>query len=299
MKRITIALLLAAGCCYLMTACHKPDFPGKKFCQIKTIEDIYNPNPFTTTGRISNYAYTHRRLLDSITVRDAFIAETPVAIKVNYNHQGKPVTTVDNNNNKHKLIYENGLVVRVDILGADNQYQPKYIFLYDSLGRVIERQNGPRSALRFEYAGTSRNYIRKLQMEVLRPGPFPMFEILRKYEYQYDNKVHPWSTWPNTTLVPFYHEVVSDNSGWPLTHEFEPIPENNWVYQNVTQNFRGAQLLYREFFYTYEYDDVYPVKYELRTVAHNPFGTPPITTFGTTRFTWDCKGGGGNSQVNY
>jgi YD repeat-containing protein len=287
MKKITIAWLLVAGCSYLISSCHKPDIPCKKFCQIKSIEDIYKPNPFTTTGSLTNYAYTHKRLLDSLTIKPLFTAETPFHARIQYNNQGRPLGSTDNLNRTYKFIYQNGRVVRIDLLGADNLFHPKYTFVYDSQGRIIERQDSDGSALRWEYAGTSTNFIRKLNMQVLRPGGG--LEIFMKHEYQYDNKVNPMTTWPNTTLVPFYFEVVENSS-----HQYEPIPKNNWVHQNVTSNFRGAQVLFREYHYTYQYDDVYPVKYDLLLLTHNPFIGSVDTTSGTTRFTYNCVGDNAN-----
>ncbi len=68
MKKLSFVLLMAAGFGSLIVSCHKPDIPSKKYCQIKTIEDIYNPSPFSSTGRITNYAYNNKRWLDSLTV---------------------------------------------------------------------------------------------------------------------------------------------------------------------------------------------------------------------------------------
>ena len=280
-----MALLLAAGCSYLISACHKPDLPCKKYCQIKSIEDVYHPSPFSTTDRITKYAYNRHRLLDSLTVRPITGSEAPINVKITYNNQGKPVEMVSQGST-YKLIYQNGRVIRVDRLGAGNLYQLLYTFVYDTQGRIIERQ-AEFSALRFEYEGTSKNYKRKLQMEHLRPGE-PL-EIFMAADYEYDDKVNPMTTWPNTTLVPFYLDIVSGGG-----RQFEPIPENNWTRQNVTANFRGAQLPFREYLYTYQYDDVYPVKYDLLLLTRNPFIPIVDTTRGTTRFTYDCAGNNAN-----
>lgn len=285
MKKFTIALLLAAGCSYLISACHKPDLPCKKYCQIKSIEDVYHPNPFTTTDRITRYAYTRTRLLDSLTIRPITGSEAPINVKITYNNQGKPVGMVSQGST-YKLVYQNGRVIRVDRLGTDNLYHPQYTFVYDTQGRIIERQ-GEFSALRFEYEGTSKNFKRKLQMEHLRPGE-PL-EVFMAADYEYDDKVNPMTTWPNTTLVPFYLDIVSGGG-----RQFEPIPENNWTRQNVTANFRGALLPFREYLYTYQYDDVYPVKYDLLLLTRNPFISIVDTTRGTTRFTYDCAGSNAN-----
>ena len=284
MKKFTIVCLLAAVC-YIISACHKPDLPGKKYCQIKSIEDIYHPNPFSTTDRITRYAYNRQRLLDSLTVRPITGSEAPINMRVSYNNQGKPVG-LTGPNGTYKFIYQNARVVRVDQLGANNQYQALYTFVYDTQGRIIERQTASTS-LRFEYEGTSKNFKRKLDMQLLRPGE-PL-EVFMAYDYEYDDKVNPMTTWPNTTLVPFYLDIVSGGG-----RQFEPIPENNWTRQNVTANFRGGLLPFREYLYTYQYDDVYPVKYDLLLLTRNPFIPIVDTTRGTTRFTYDCNGSSTN-----
>ncbi len=285
MKKITIVCLLAAAS--IISACHKPDLPCKKYCQIKSIEDIYHPNPFTTTDRVTRYAYNRQRLLDSLTVRAITGSEAPLSVRVTYSNQGKPVGLVGPGGT-YKLIYQNGRVIRVDQLGTNGQYQSLYTFVYDTQGRIIERQAAS-SALRFEYEGTSKNFKRRLDMQFLRPGE-PM-EIFMAYEYNYDDKVNPMLTWPNTTLLPFYFDIVAGSG-----RQFEPIPENNWTRQNVTANFRGAQLPFREYLYTYQYDDVYPVKYDLLLLTRNPFISIVDTTRGTTRFIYDCQGSDSNAK---
>lgn len=285
MKKFTIVCLLAAAS--IISACHKPDLPCKKYCQIKSIEDIYHPNPFTTADRVTRYTYNRQRLLDSLTVRPITGSEAPLKVRITYNNQGKPVGLVGPNGT-YKLIYQNGRVIRVDQLGTNGQYQSLYTFVYDTQGRIIERQ-AVSSALRFEYEGTSKNFKRRLDMQFLRPGE-PM-EIFMAYEYDYDDKVNPMLTWPNTTLLPFYFDIVAGSG-----RQFEPIPENNWTRQNVTANFRGAQLQFREYLYTYQYDDVYPIKYDLLLLTSNPFISIVDTTRGTTRFFYDCQGSDSNAK---
>jgi hypothetical protein len=286
MKKITIVCLLAVASC-VISSCHKPDYPCKKYCQIKSIEDVYQPNPFTTTDRVTRYAYNRQRLLDSLTVRPITGTQPPLNVKISYNSQGKPVGLVGPNGT-YKLIYQSGRVTRVDQLGTNGQYQTLYTFLYDSQGRIIERQ-ATSSALRFEYEGTSKNFKRRLDMQYIRPGE-PL-EIFMAYEYNYDDKVNPMLTWPNTTLLPFYFDIVAGTG-----RQFEPIPENNWIRQNVTANFRGAQEQFREYLYTYQYDDVYPIKYDLLLLTRNPFISIVDTTRGTTRFFYDCEGDNSSSK---
>lgn len=281
MKRISIVLPLLAVSFCLYLSCHKPDIPCKKYCQIKAIEDRYLNDVITTT-----YAYTGNHLLDSFTVKPAVVGGTATHVKISYNNQGKPGGSKDNIGRTHKLIYQNGHVVRVDLLGADNLFHPKYTFVYDAQGRIIERQEGV-SKLIWEYEGSSVNFKRKLNMQFLRPGE-PL-EIFMAYEYEYDDKVNPMTTWPNTSLVPYYYEIIDK-----ADHFYEPIPANNWTRQNVTANFRGAQLPYHEYLYTYQYDDVYPVKYDLLLLTRNPFISRVDTTRGTTTFTWNCTGDNNN-----
>ena len=53
-----------------------------------------------------------------------------------------------------------------------------------------------------------------------------------------------------------------------------------------------------EYIYTYQYDDVYPIKYELMLLTRNPFQFGRVdTTYGTTRFTYDCANN--NSKLNF
>lgn len=289
MKKITIALLWMAVCSYLFVSCHKPDIPCKKYCQIKSIQDTYHPNPFSTTDRITRYAYNNYHLLDSLTVRPVTGSEAPVNIKITYNNQGKPVGLRDNQNRNYKFIYQSGRIVRIDLLGADNQYHLLYTFIYDAQGRIIERQAAS-SALRWEYEGTSVNPKRKLDMQFMRPGE-PM-EVYMAFEYEYDNKVNPMTTWPNMKLVPFYLDIVAQ-----VGYQFEPIPQNNWTRQNVLLPLRGILLPFREYLYTYQYDDVYPVKYDLLLLTRNPFISNVDTTRGTTIFTYNCVDNNTNSKL--
>jgi len=284
MKKITIALLVVAGFCYIISACQKPDVPRKKHCQIRHIEGIYHNSPVTTTSFITDYTYTNKRLLDSVNFMPNVSGVSPVNVKISYNNKGIPVEIRDNANNVFKLIYQNGRVTRIDKLGTDNQFDTAFTLLYDSLGRIIEvASSAPISATRFEYQGNSKNYIRKLILFDL--STLPGLELFLKFEYQYDDKVNPMTTWPNTTLVPFYFELVENRN-----HQFEPIPQNNWVYQAVFAPLRGFPLLFREYFYTYQYDDVFPVKYDFTTKSYNPNGGVIATTNGTTTFAYDCAG---------
>ena len=283
MKKIAIALLMVAGSCYIFSACQKPDVPRKKHCQIRHIEGIYHNGPVITTSFITDYTYTNKRLLDSVNFMPNFSGGSPLNMKISYNNKGMPVEIRDNQNNVYKLIYQNGRVTRVDKLGTDNLFDTAFTLIYDSLGRIIEQSSGPFSATRWEYQANSRNYIRKLILFDL--SSLPGLELYLKFEYQYDEKVNPMTTWPNTSLIPFYFELVENR-----TYRLEPIPENNWVYQAVFAPLRGFPLLFREYFYTYQYDDVFPVKNDFTTRSYTLDGVPGVITNGTTTFAYDCAG---------
>lgn len=272
-----IVCLLAATSIF---SCHKPDWPRNKNCQIKSIEDIYYPSPISTTDRITRYVYNKQRLLDSLTVQPINGSQPPLSVRITYNGQGKPIG-VTGPNGTYKFIYQNGRVIRIDQLDNNGQYQLLYTFVYDTQGRIIERQ-AANSALRFEYAGTSKNFIRRLDLQITRPGG--SLEVFMSYDYNYDDKVNPMLTWPNTALLPFYFDLVAGTG-----RQFEPIPDNNWTRQNVKASLRGVLWQLREYLYTYQYDDVYPTRYDLVLLTSNPFISGVVTTRGTTRYFYNCE----------
>ncbi|MGN6418334.1 MAG: hypothetical protein ACTHMC_12630 [Pseudobacter sp.] len=284
MKKITIVCLLAAG---IFSACHKHDYPGKKKCQITRIEDVYHPNPNTTNDRVTQYSYNQQRLLDSLSVKPITGAQPPLSVRITYNNQQKAEGLLGPTGT-YKLIYQNGRVTSVEQLGFDGTYQLLCTFVYDAQGRITER-TAANSALRYEYSDNTKNYTRGLDLQITRPGG-PL-ETFMAYEYAYDNKVNPMLTWPNTTLLPFYFDIVAGSG-----RQFEPIPDNNWTRQNVRSNFRGALLQFREYLYTYQYDDVYPVKYDLLLLTSNPFTSIVDTTRGTTRYYYECDRKNGHSK---
>src|SRR5688500_18619989 len=143
------------------------------------------------------YSYDTKRLLTSI-------AGNGSTINITYNNMGRPVTGNSFQNVPYKLIYENGRVVRIDYLGADNLYHLKYTYIYDSLGRIRERISDDASDfdLSFEYEGTSPN-VKVLAQLITHPGFVERWAV---HTYEYDDKINPWSAWQNTTLNPFYFD---------------------------------------------------------------------------------------------
>jgi hypothetical protein len=270
MNKFTITLLLAtAGSC-INLSCHKIKPPHKKTCQIKTIQYNYRGNQTTLT-----YSYDAKRLLTSI-------AGNGSVINITYNNMGKPIT-----GNNYKLIYENGRVARIDYLGADNLYHLKYTYIYDSLGRIRERIADELADfnLSFEYEGTSPNYKRLTQLLRNSQG-FPP-ERWAVHTYEYDDKINPWSTWQNTTLNPFYFDLVT-NTNW----EYIPIPQNNVIHYTIDHSFRGSPQRSDEFFYTYEYDGDYPVTQDFLRLVSNIFIPGFVdSTRGVNYYTYDCIGG--------
>lgn len=280
MKKVTISLLFATVCSSIILSCHKIGHPGKKTCQIRNIQFNHENNQSQLT-----YMYNHKRQLTSI-AREP----DPAAINITYNNQGKPITGNNFQNVPFKYIYENERVVRIDYLGADNLYHPRYTYVYDSLGRVAERiaENG--ATLRWEYEGTSPNYIRMLDLQFLRPGrPLELFAM---HTYEYDDKTNPWSAWPNLTLNPFHVEVLGGGG-----FEHIPIQQNNVTVYTLYFPLRGLPLKSDEVFITYQYDGDYPATAGFLRLVYNPFiGGVVDSTRGVNYYNYDCVGGKNNNK---
>lgn len=273
MKRINLLLLLLAGWISITVSCHKPDWPRKK-CQISIFIDSSE-----TFGQKYHYMYNDKRLMDSMTIGSTFSPATSLRIGIEHNNQNRPVSVGINNINYYKYVYQQGRIIRIDELGMDNQYHPFINFVYDSRGRIIERSGGLES-LRWEYIGASNNFKRRL---TFNGGDFTNPSLI--YEYTYDNKVNPWSTWPNTILNPFF-QPLND-----IYQVFEPIPENNILYEGVTGKLAdGSPFKYREIFYTYTYDEVYPVSRTARHLFHDPLSGQTQETRGAGHYSYECAG---------
>ena len=214
-----------------------------------------------------------------MTIGSTFSPATSLRIGIEYNNQNRPVSVGINNTNYYKYVYQQGRIIRIDELGMDNQYHPYITFVYDSRGRIIERSGGLES-LRWEYIGASNNFKRRL---TFNGGDFTNPSLI--YEYTYDNKVNPWSTWPNTILNPFF-QPLND-----IYQVFEPIPESNILYEGVTGKLAdGSPFKYREIFYTYTYDDVYPVSRTARHLFHDSFTGQTRETRGAGHYSYECAG---------
>lgn len=284
MKRITIALLLVAVCYTLVSSCHKHDYPHKKDCQLKSVDiDMSWVNGPHIGGQILAYSYNSKRLLDSITGILTPSQSQFAGIKVGSNSQGQPVSSTGYRTPR-KLVYENGRVVRVDALGTDNLYHTLYTFTYDAQGRVIERVG--EGTLRWEYEGASTNFVRKFEIYGVIPGTGQP-EVSARHQYQYDTKLNPWNTWPNTKLVPFNQDIALND-----IDEYEPIPENNITVHITDHSFRGFLRRSHEVYFTYQYDDVYPVKADMRHKIFNIFTNSVDSTKGVVLYTYDCNGKG-------
>ncbi len=217
--------------------------------------------------------------MDSFTIGATFTPVVSLRLGIGYNNQHRPVTVSINNVNHYKYIYQQGRIIRIDELGPDNQYHPWMNFVYDSRGRIIERTGG-QEALRWEYIGNTNNFKRRI---VFDPNNSSFPGII--YDYVYDNKVNPFTTWPNSILNPFF--IPNDD----IFQVFEPIPDNNVTYQGVTGKLPdGAPFKFRETFYTYTYDDAYPVKRTTRFLTHDPNTGQTNETKGSGYYTYDCAG---------
>lgn len=270
MKKITIVCLLAAA--GIISACQKPDLPHKK-CQLITFIDSS-----ATFGRVYHHMYNNERLMDSFTLGSTFSPAIFLRIGLDYNNQRRPILAIINNLNYYRYIYEQGRVVRIEEGGPDGQYHPWMNFVYDSRGRIIER-TGAIEALRWEYIGNTNNFKRRIVFDPNNPSAPGLV-----YEYTYDNKVNPFTTWPNMTLHPFFQP--NDD----IYQVFEPIPDNNITYQGVTGLSDGSPFTFRETFYTYTYDQEYPVHRSVRYLDHVPFPGQTQETKGSGHYTYQCAG---------
>lgn len=216
--------------------------------------------------------------MDSFTLGSTFSPAIFLRIGLDYNNQRRPILAIINNLNYYRYIYEQGRVVRIEEGGPDGQYHPWMNFVYDSRGRIIER-TGAIEALRWEYIGNTNNFKRRIVFDPNNPSAPGLV-----YEYTYDNKVNPFTTWPNMTLHPFFQP--NDD----IYQVFEPIPDNNITYQGVTGLSDGSPFTFRETFYTYTYDQEYPVHRSVRYLDHVPFPGQTQETKGSGHYTYQCAG---------
>ena len=274
MKKISFVLLVFTGFILITLSCHKPgDWPRKK-CQLSIFIDSS-----ATFGRVYHHMYNDKRLMDSFTHGSTFSPATSLRIGLEYNNQNRPATLGINNTNFYKYVYQQGRVIRIDEKGLDGQYHPFMNFVYDSRGRVIER-TGAVEPLRWEYIGNTNNFKRRIVFNPDNPADPGLI-----YEYTYDNKVNPMTTWPNMTLHPFFQP--NDD----IYQVFEPIPDNNFTYQGVTGKLADGSLFkFRETFYTYTYDQGYPVSRIVRYLVHDSFTGQTQETKGSGHYTYECAG---------
>jgi YD repeat-containing protein len=274
MKKSLLALLLVAAVCSLIPACHKPDIPHKKLCQVNTIIDST-----ATFGQKYRFLYNEKRLMDSMSIGATFTPVANLRIKIDYDYLNRPAYLNINNVNFYRYVYQQGRIVRIEERGPDNQYHPFYTYLLDTRGRIIERTTNGGELIRWEYEGNSYSFKRRL---LFNSNDHTNPSLI--YEYRYDNKINPWLTWPNTALMPFYQPLTD------IYQVFEPIPHNNAVYESTTGHLADGSLFkYREIFSTYQYDDAYPVKRVVQYVMHDPFGGTQESR-GSSYYTYDCAG---------
>jgi hypothetical protein len=223
--------------------------------------------------------YNDKRLMDSFTLGTTASPFIQLRIGIEYNNQNKPVLMGINNTNFYKYTYQQGRVISIEESGPDGQYHPFMNFVYDSRGRVIER-TGAVEPLRWEYIGNTNNFKRRI---VFNPGNPADPGLI--YEYTYDNKVNPATTWPHMTLDPFFQP--NDD----ISRLFEPIPDNNITYQSMTGKLPDGSLFkLRETFYVYTYEQGYPKSRTARYLVHDPFTGQTQETRGLGHYTYNCAG---------
>jgi hypothetical protein len=149
---------------------------------------------------------------------------------------------------------------------------------------------------RYEYEGRSRNPKRKLFF--IPPsgssankgldgtlGQLGTQELVMNifYEYQYDNKINPQATLGHPLGVFVFGQEL------PPIDLFEPISENNIVYQRFMGRTGETFFNYVEYFVTYEYDNLYPVKEAHRKLTHFTSGMPDWVLLANATYTYECK----------
>ena len=269
MKSITHVLLLA-GACLLVSSCIKNELPHRKLCQVTYLEN-------SNQGGVRPYTYTYnsKRQLASIILPF-------VTFSFEYNQFDQPVTMTHDHGGIYKLIYKQGRLSEVyeGTIGSDDFHLYR-TYVYDNRNRIIECKT-PSATWRWEYIGNSRNFRRKIGLaDVLNTGQLKPQVV---YEYQYDNKIHPWATWINMPVNPFYQDLYEG-----IAQLFEPIPENNWTYQEVFGYPDGIKTLGQRFYYTYQYDGDYPVSQQFRHLGYQAGPDNPVEDLGSSRYTYDCK----------
>jgi hypothetical protein len=283
MKKIAIALLLVAAISLPQISCKKFPIPKERVCQVKSIRHTYE-------GKESEvkYFYNNDRLLTSITGDRSLDPPSPVTTTISYNNQDKPISGANFNGTSFRYVYENGNVERVEDLGDGGEFILAYRYVYDDLGRVIQRTGRDSSVWYFEYSDNSRNYTRVRYYIWLRPDFGP--ELFSVEEFQYDDKANPWTTWLNMPLNPFDFNIVSNGVSIQM-----PIPANNVTNYKLYFTQRGQPLLSDEFIYTYQYDEQYPKVQNVERNVYNPFIPGYVETYyGINYYTYECVGGKGN-----
>ena len=285
-------LLLLVTISVIGFSCKKIDFPlPKKLCQIKQV--VRNGGP-TVSGTF-DYEYNNERLLSKLTLTFGL----QEILTFEYDNQDRPVIFHKGNFGTDYLIYQNNLLIRVDRFENNGQLLDQVFLAYDNRKRLIERKGNVMGFVltRYEYEGHSKNPKRKLLFR--QPVAAAVSKGLDKgvnqsdeqelqlqiiYEYKYDNKINPQATLIGQPLSPYYfgQEFTID--------QYEPIPENNIVYQKFLGLSGGTSFNYMEYFITYEYDNHYPVKENHKKVFHNPIpGVPPQEIFATATYVYECK----------
>jgi hypothetical protein len=252
-----------------VNSCSKNDLPHKKLCQVTSWTDVVQDN----NTLVFTYTYNDKRLLSSIILPF-------VTFSMQYDNHDRLIAMTHTAGGIYKLIYKQGRLAEIlENVNNTNDFHSLCTYTYDNRGRIIERKSQS-IVWRWEYIGNSRNFKRKIGLQ--DPLETGLLQIFVVYEYLYDNKVHPWSTWYNMPANPFYRDPFEG-----IAQMFEPIPENNWVVQEVYGYPDGVRTLGQQFYYSYEYDGDYPVARTYRRLGGN--GDPAFELHGATRYTYDCK----------
>ncbi len=149
-----------------------------------TENNIYNPEGTTTY----DFIYDQENRPDTIAVK------TP-----SYNYYLIPA-------------YQDTLLLELDAY-YNNQFEFKYVFRYDSIGRIrqVSRYGNSLNLFANSLFTWEGNNIKKYEIQFLYVSP----PIIYDYEYEYDNKINPF----RKVYKGFNYNLI----------EYLPISENNWV----------------------------------------------------------------------
>jgi hypothetical protein len=280
MKRTITAFIVLASFTYFFISCRKIDPLHAKVCQLSTVSF---PNNFNNIRYI--YEYNDKRLLTKLTLS---FTTFEYHFFIDYNAKQQPVELRRESIVDDRIIYLHDLPVEVDEKGVDNIFRPLLFFKYDGLGRIIERRSvvGANNLVRWDYYGSSFNYRHRTLLTLDSAGNPEHSKLV--YEYKYDDKINPLSTFPNINFNIFFTDFFDG----PDVGSFDPIPENNIILKSGSGTFSpdsDSLFNFINYFKTYTYNNGYPVSQHSLIRQYNMDGTFFDQTI-DYNYSYDCLG---------